>query len=194
MDTQSGRQNFPQLIAREKAHSLERFNRMVRRAPDAKVWRSWGDVAGYSAKRMALVSERSIRRLETADHRPIWFATVRENVARIGHVAYQNPWKRTIDISIRRFREWRGAPYDNQLWMAVALTETSRLAKRTGKRKAIRPGWPACFTRNRFRAGYDERTRSMECNWQLSALRNTKLRFNQKSQYNVKMLMVPEGG
>lgn len=177
MDMQSRRQTFPQLVAREKAHSLERFNRLVRHAPAAKVWRSWGDVAGYATKRMTLLSARAARPLEKVEHRSMWFATVRQNVARMGRDAYQNPWKRTIDISIRRFRELQETTCENQLWMAVALIETSRLAKRTGKRKAILRGWSACFTRNRFRMIYNINTRSIRTNWSLSVLRNTKLRF-----------------
>lgn len=181
MDTQSRRQSFPQLIAREKAHSLERFNRLHRQASAARVWRSWGDVAGYSAKRMSLLSARAARPLERAQHRSIWFATVRQHVAQIGREACQNPWKRTVDISIRRFRDWWDAPYDNQLWMAVAFMETSRLTKRTGKQKPVLPGWDECFIRNRFRISYTEAKPFGRNLWELCALRSTKLRFSSKS-------------
>lgn len=169
--------NFPQLIAREKAHSLERFTRLLPRISNAKAWRSWGEVAAYSAKRMALLSDRADRPLERAGHRPMWFASARENVARIGHAAYQNPWKRTIDISIRRFREWWEAPYDNQLWMAVALIETSRLAKRKGEGKMITGGWNPCFTRNRARIRDPLVVCRERTNWTLSAIRNSTIRF-----------------
>lgn len=171
---------FPAFIAREKAHSLERFNRLHGQELAAKIWRSWGDLAGYSAKRMALLYDRSDRPLKRVEHRPMWFAAARKNVSRIGHVALQNPWKRTIDISIRRFREWLEPPFSNQIWMAVALIETSRLAKRTGKQKPILPGWASCFTRNRHRLNGEKDPTAERTSWQLSLLRNTKVRFHQK--------------
>ncbi len=169
-------QRFPQTIAREKSHSLERYNRELRMALPGKAWRSWGDAAMYSAKRLGLLSARSSSERHRVTHRPLWFATARESVARIGRDAYQNPWKRTIDISIRRFREWWNPVQENQLWMAVSLIETSRLSKRTGRPKPIRPGWGACFTRNRFRITY-EKTVTQRNLWDLCILRNTKVRF-----------------
>jgi len=179
MDTQSRKQKFPPLIAREKAHSLERFCRLVRHAPASKVWRSWGDVAGYSAKRLALLSGRADRPVEKAEHRPLWFGAVRTNVARIGRDACRNPWKHSIDISIRRFREWWEAPYENHLWMAVALIETARLAKRTGRQKAILCGWNACFTRNRSRINRGNLQERFTADlWRLCATRNAILRFS----------------
>lgn len=184
MDTKSQRSAFPQFAAREKAHTLERFARK-RPALETPLWKSWSDLASYSAKRLGLLSERSMRPLQLAVHDPRWFTTSRENVSRISRLANENLWKRTIDISIRRFRGWWEPPVENQLWMAVALIEASRLAKRTGKRKPILPGWAGCFTRNRFRVNCKEPVLALRSSWGLCALRNTKVRFSRSNSPDV---------
>jgi len=175
MDTRFPKTKFPLVIAREKAGTLERYTRLRQYRAPTRTWRSWSAVAAYSAKRMGLLQQRSGQSAQ--EKLPAWFIAVRENVTRIGQIAYNNPWKRTIDISIRRFREWLETPYENQLWMAVALIETSRLSKQTGRQKPILPGWNACFTRNRFRINYESSPTTQHTPWELCALRNTKLRF-----------------
>ncbi len=167
---------FPRIFARERARTLDRFAKELNDTVQAR-WTSWADVATYSCKRLDVLKRRSTHVSERLHPFEGWFLTARKSVGEIRKIAHVYPWKRTVDICIRRFKESEYGEAMNQLWMATAYVETSRLAKQSGCSKSILPGWEQCFTRNRFRIVYDVRKTDPLSAWDLSAWRNTKLRF-----------------